>query len=135
MMTAMDAADPWKGFNIFVGRGEPLPDLYAVVNHIRETEPVWRTPIGVWMLSRYDDVDRLLKHSVAGVRTRAGLLPSMRAPPADHPRDAFMLSNDPPTHTRLRRLVQQAFTPRALQRIASTVERVVGECLTAIERG
>ncbi len=124
--------DPWKGFNPFQSRRERGDDLYAIVNRIRDTEPVWQTPIGVWMLSRYADVEQLLKHTATGVRTRAGVLPSMRARPADHPRDAFMLSNDPPVHTRLRRLVQQAFTPRALARIAATVERVVAECLAVI---
>ena len=118
------ATDPWKGFNPFEGRREMHHDLHTIVNRIRETEPVWKTPIGIWMLSRYADVERLLKHTAAGVRTRAGVLPVMRPRPADHPRDAFMLSNDPPVHTRLRKLVQQAFTPRALQRISSTVERV-----------
>jgi cytochrome P450 len=126
------ATDPWKGFNPFEGRREMHHDLHTIVNRIRETEPVWKTPIGIWMLSRYADVERLLKHTAAGVRTRAGVMPVMRPRPADHPRDAFMLSNDPPVHTRLRKLVQQAFTPRALQRISSTVERVVGECLDAI---
>lgn len=126
------ATDPWKGFNPFEGRREMHHDLHTIVNRIRETEPVWKTPIGIWMLSRYADVERLLKHTAAGVRTRAGVMPVMRPRPADHPRDAFMLSNDPPVHTRLRKLVQQAFTPRALQRISSTVERVVGECLDAV---
>jgi cytochrome P450 len=124
--------DPWKGFNPFQGRRDPSLDLYAVVNKIRETDPVWRTPIGVWMVSRYADVERLLKHTKAGVRTRDGVMPSLRKRPAGHPRDDFMLTNDPPVHTRLRKLVQQAFTPRALERMAATVDRVVAECLDAI---
>lgn len=126
------ANDPWKGFNPFESRRNRDEDLYTIVNRIRETAPVWKTPIGVWMVSRYADVERLLKHTAAGVRTRAGILPTMRPRPADHPRNDFMLTNDPPVHTRLRKLVQQAFTPRALQRIATTVERVVGECLDAV---
>ena len=126
------ASDPWKGFNPFESRRKLDEDLYTIVNRIRETAPVWKTPIGVWIVSRYADVERLLKHTAAGVRTRAGILPTMRPRPANHPRNDFMLTNDPPVHTRLRKLVQQAFTPRALQRIATTVERVVGECLDAV---
>jgi cytochrome P450 len=83
-------------------------------------------------VSRYADVDHLLKHTVSGVRMRNGTMPSLRPRPPNHPRDAFMLSNDPPVHTRLRKLVQQAFTPRALERMAATVERVVAECLETI---
>jgi cytochrome P450 len=124
--------DPWKGFNPFGNRSELHGDFYAIVNNIRNTEPVWKTPIGVWIVSRYADVDHLLKHCVTGVRTRAGAVPSMRPRPANHPRDAFMLSSDPPAHTRLRKLVQQAFTPRALQKIAATVRRVVDESLDAV---
>jgi hypothetical protein len=104
--------DPWKGFNPFESRKESAEDLYTIVNRIRESDPVWRTPIGIFIISRYADVERLLKHTACGVRTRAGTMPSLRPRPADHPRDSFMLSNDPPTHTRLRKLVQQAFTPR-----------------------
>jgi len=131
-MTVDLANDPWKGFNPFQGRREFTQDLYTIVNRIRDTEPVWRTPIGVWMVSRYADVERLLKHTAAGVRTRAGFQPAMRPRPANHPRDSFMLSNDPPVHTRLRKLVQQAFTPRALQRVSASVDRVVADCLAKI---
>ncbi len=125
--------DPWKGFNPFQSRREHQDDLYTIVNRIRNSDPVWRTPIGVWIVSRYADVEHLLKHSASGVRTRAGLMPALRPRPDDHPRNAFMLSNDPPVHTRLRKLVTQAFTPRALERIASTVDRVVTESLDALE--
>jgi cytochrome P450 len=131
-MSADAAADPWKGFHLFESRRESQPDLYTIVNRIRETDPVWRTPVGVWVLSRYADVERLLKHTATGLRTRSGMMATMRPRPAGHPRDAFMLSNDPPVHTRLRKLVQQAFTPRALQHIAATVERVVADLLDAI---
>ncbi len=126
------ATDPWKGFNPFQSRRDHHDDLYTIVNRIRTSDPVWKTPIGVYILSRYADVDHLLKHTASGVRTRNGTLPSMRPRPADHPRNRFMLSNDPPVHTRLRKLVQQAFTPRALERIASTVDRVVVQALDAI---
>jgi cytochrome P450 len=129
------ATDPWKGFNPFQSRRGITTDLYTIVNRIRETEPVWKTPIGVYIISRYADVDHLLKHTASGVRMRNGVMPTMRARPGGHPRDHFMLANDPPVHTRLRKLVQQAFTPRALERIASTVERVVAESLDAIAAG
>lgn len=126
------ATDPWKGFNPFQSRRGITTDLYTIVNRIRETDPVWKTPIGVYIISRYADVDHLLKHTASGVRMRNGVLPSMRPRAPDHPRNSFMLSNDPPVHTRLRKLVQQAFTPRALERIASTVDRIVADSLDAI---
>ncbi len=133
------ANDPWKGFNPFqsANRDGIAGQLYEIVNNIRDTEPVWRTPMGAWILSRYKDIDRLLKKAPAGVRTTSGLMLSVRPnPDPDHPREDFMLSNDPPKHTRLRALVQQVFTPRALRDMSDTIDRVVTECLDAAdERG
>lgn len=43
-----------------------------------------------------------------------------------------MLNSDPPEHTRLRRLVTQAFTPRRIEAMRPQVERVVDDLLDAI---
>jgi cytochrome P450 len=43
-----------------------------------------------------------------------------------------MLQQDPPTHTRLRRLVSHAFTPRAINAIRATIQRVVDDCLDRV---
>jgi cytochrome P450 len=43
-----------------------------------------------------------------------------------------MLDRDPPDHTRLRKLVSQAFTPRTIQQLEPTVTRLVDESLDAM---
>src|SRR5262245_32343371 len=43
-----------------------------------------------------------------------------------------MLQQDPPTHTRLRRLVSGAFTPRAIAALRAQIERIVDECLARV---
>jgi cytochrome P450 len=44
-----------------------------------------------------------------------------------------MLQQDPPSHTRLRRLVSRAFTPRAVQSIRGDLRRIVDECLDRVQ--
>lgn len=44
-----------------------------------------------------------------------------------------MISIDPPDHTRLRRLVQKAFTPRAVEALRPRIERLVDELLDPVE--
>ena len=44
----------------------------------------------------------------------------------------FMLMQDPPNHTRLRRLVSRAFTPPAIERLRPHVQALVGEMLDAV---
>src|SRR5262249_11416684 len=127
-MTTAEARDPWLGANPFdpAVRDDPYPFLAR----LREIDPVNETPIGFWRLTRYAHVDRLLHDVPAGVRTTAGQLPGVdeqQSPPR-----LFMLQQDPPTHTRLRKLVSHGFTPRAVSGWRADIERVVDECLTRV---
>ncbi|MFJ3877745.1 cytochrome P450 [Streptomyces sp. NPDC090077] len=51
----------------------------------------------------------------------------------DHPALAHMLMADPPDHTRLRRLVVKAFTPRRIEELAPRVQQITDELLDAME--
>ena len=127
-MTTAQAHDPWTGVDPFdpAVRDDPYP-FFA---RLREIDPVNETPIGIWRLTRYVDVDRLLHEVPAGVRTATGQLVGVDEAQAG-PR-LFMLQQDPPTHTRLRKLVSHGFTPRAVSGWRLDIERVVDECLTRV---
>ncbi len=43
------------------------PDPHGYYRTLRETQPVNLTPLGDWRLSRYSDVQKLLKHSHSGM--------------------------------------------------------------------
>jgi cytochrome P450 len=123
----------------------PYP-LYAL---LRATSPVLRPPIpgydgpGVVVLTRHADVEAVLRDPRFTVdRTRAHVV---RAFSDRFPRqllegpDGFrtMLMMDPPDHTRLRHLVNRAFTPRRVEeRMRPRIEALVDELLApARERG
>ena len=127
-----DAAS-WHGFEPAL-RGTPLyDDPFPAIHRLREQAPVHETPIGTWRLARYDDCVRLLREVACGVRRRDGTLP--RRAEAQGPGE-FMLQQDPPNHTRLRKLVSKAFTPRAVECWRPRVRAIVEECLTpALEAG
>jgi cytochrome P450 len=110
--------------------GVQIEDPYTGFRELRETQPVNLTPDGTWRLSRYDDVQRLLRHVPTGVRRTDGLLPgqSEEVPGAG----LFMLLQDPPNHTRLRKLVSKAFTPRAIEAWRPRIEAVAHECLDRV---
>lgn len=121
-------ADSWHGLDPIAGIR--LDDPYPALAHVRDVAPVHRTPIGIWRLFRYADVVRLLRDVPTGVRTTGGILPFVDESLAGQ--REFMLQQDPPAHTRLRRLVSRAFTPRAVERIRRRVEAIVDECLTRV---
>jgi cytochrome P450 len=128
MATPLPDDDPWAGCNPFTPefRDDPHPSLAR----LRARDPVNLTPAGIWRLTRYADVHRLLFEVPAGVRTTTGELPGVDET-LGLPR-LFMLQQDPPTHTRLRKLVSRAFTPRAVTALRPRIERVATECLDAV---
>ncbi|HSZ41199.1 MAG TPA: cytochrome P450 [Trebonia sp.] len=116
----------------------PYPQYAA----LRERAPVYRHPIGFWLLTRYDDVSRLLRasHSVeaAKVTPDSPLAKARRATYGEQrlgqARTPSMLDRDPPDHTRLRRLVSKAFTPRAVEALRPRITALVDDLLDAMER-
>src|SRR3989454_9316608 len=126
--TALPADDPWLGCNPFdpAFRAGPYPSLAR----LRALDPVNEMPVGIWRLTGYADVNRLLHDVPAGVRTTDGILPGVDESLTGQ--RLFMLQQDPPTHTRLRRLVSSAFTPRAIAALRPSIQRIVDGCLDRV---
>jgi cytochrome P450 PksS len=121
-----------------------LEDPYPVYRRMREQDPVyWSDALGHWVLTRYDDGLALTRHpALSSARTevfvRAQLRGSDPALAADYARinAAMMVMKDGREHHRLRVLGNHAFTPSALQRWQSVIERVVDDLLdAALPRG
>jgi cytochrome P450 len=121
----------WHGWYLF---DEGSRDqLYERCHELRKKDPVNETPLGLWRLTRHRDCMRLLREVKAGMRSTAGDSYSPRlTEQARHGRASFMLFQDPPAHTRLRKLVSHAFTPRAIERWRPEVERIANACLDAV---
>ncbi|WP_030670448.1 cytochrome P450 [Streptomyces sp. NRRL B-1347] len=105
---------------------------------LREVAPVYPHPLGFWVVTRYEDVFGLLR-SGASVELRnvnSGALENLRQ--KDESRktpliDGFsMIDRDAPDHTRLRRLVQKAFTPKSIQALAPRIGELVDGMLDKI---
>ena len=95
---------------------------------LRETDPVHYSPlIGNYAVSRYEDVDAVLRdwktYSSAEGR---------RAPDGGEAVTGF-LSLDPPDHTRLRGLVNRAFTPRQIAKMEDHVRDTAHALLDEVE--
>ena len=107
---------------------EFVADPYPTYHRLRTEDPVHHSPLGFWVLTRYDDVvtalrdPRLAKEAIASfVAARFG------APvPAT---GLSMLDRDPPDHTRLRGLVSKAFTPRVVEGLRPRIQQIVDALL------
>jgi len=113
-------------------------DPYAQYAILRDRAPVHQSPFGPWMLTRYDDCLRLLRDPRASVEERnAGFERRSVLFPGDDPRRrrgaAAILNLDPPDHTRIRRLVARAFTPRRAEALGDRIQELVDLALDRVE--
>ena len=136
---AASASDP--GHRATVGLDPTAPgffaDPYAQYAALRRLDPVHRSPFGPWMCTRYEDCVRLLRDPSLSVEDRnAGIDRRARLFGAGDPRRrrgvAAILNLDPPAHTRIRRLVGKAFTPRRVAALGSRIEALVDEALDRV---
>jgi cytochrome P450 len=115
---------------------DPYPQYAA----LRDEAPVYQHPLGFWLLTCYDDVSWLLRAGLSvedrnlaeGPLTQ--LREQMRGDETPRTDGLSMLDRDPPDHTRLRRLVSKAFTPRAIQALQPRIVALVDAMLDAAER-
>ncbi len=119
-------------FNPFLPEFHANP--YPFYRRLREHDPVHETPMGFWVLTRYDDVVTILRDPRFGREEFAPLLAAIygdEASPGSIPRS--MLFRDPPDHTRLRTLVNRAFTPRVVENLRPRIQQIVEEVLNRAE--
>jgi len=113
-----------------------LADPYPFYHRLRETAPVFKTPMGFWLLSRYDDIaaslrDRRFGKDFAGNIQRKYGADRMKEPAIAN-LSHTMLVVDPPDHTRLRGLVTKAFTARRVADMRVRIRKLVDEQLDRV---
>lgn len=97
-------------------------DPYPAYRWLRDNAPVYKLPgAPMWVISRYDDVDRILRDAETFASSTGFDVPIMS-----------LVMKDPPDHDRLRQTVSRAFTPRAIDRLAPRVEALATELLDRI---
>jgi cytochrome P450 len=120
---------------------EVIADPHPYFARLREDDPVhWTERSRGWLLTRYDDIvaslrdPRLSADRVSAYFT-AGLGPEDRElmTPAFEVLARWMVFQDPPDHARLRGLVRQAFTTRAVAALRPRVESIVAMLLDDLE--
>jgi cytochrome P450 len=109
---------------------QAIHDPYPMYAELRAKDPVhWNALSQSWVLSRYVDVDALLRdHQRFSNQGRRGVA----AGSTSQPQDRSLLSLDPPDHTRLRALVTKAFTPRAIDALKPRIREIAATLLDQI---
>lgn len=117
-------------------KANPFPTFAQM----RQDDPIYahRSPGGgtIWYITRFAEVMAVLKDNDHFVKDMRHALPPGAAQPRKSSLNRLinenMLFADPPDHTRLRALVNQAFTPRRVEQLAGRIQQITDELLDGI---
>lgn len=112
---------------------EFVADPYPMYRRLRTEDPVHRSPLGFWVLTRYEDVVAVLRDGRFAKEAIAEFVAKRLGAEAMVGVGISMLDRDPPDHTRLRSLVSKAFTPRVVEGLRPRIVQIVGELLDRAE--
>lgn len=132
------AAEAFK-FNPFLP--EVHADPYPTYHRLRSLEPIHRSFLGAWILTRYADVKAVLRDPRFSVDKLAGHLKD-KSSYLKQQRDLntvalftskWLIFLEPPDHTRLRKLVSKAFSPGVVERLRPYIQDIVDELIDKVQ--
>jgi cytochrome P450 len=118
-----------------------LADPYPFYERLRTEDPVHWEELEVgftrWALTRYDDIAMVLRDPRISAQRQWGVgwLPEGSQQTAERVQQAYqrqVLFVDAPDHTRLRRLMMSAFTPRVVAGMRPLIQQLVDQMLAAV---
>ena len=118
-----------------------LVDPYGLYRWLQTEDPVhWSEAFNGWLLTRYADVKMALHHPslvsserVSVNMSRLPLADGVDIQPFSDLLAQWIINQDPPDHTRLRTLVNKAFTPRLIKHMRPFIQETVNQLLDAVE--
>jgi len=117
---------------------EFLANPYPIFEQMRRSDPIfWNAESRYWILTRYADIASLIQSehlSSNRIAAHAGRMPGEAKEyfrPFFKAVSSWMLMIDPPDHTRLRGLVNKAFTPGVVENMRGLVQDLVNNMLSA----
>ena len=111
----------------------PFPTYQALLEH----DPVHRCPDGSWFLTRYADLDRIYRDTATfSSDKKIEFKPKYGDTPLFEHHTTSLVFNDPPLHTRVRKRIVGALSPRAIAHMEAGLIALVEDLLDTIgEKG
>jgi cytochrome P450 len=128
-----DARELAASFDIEKLTAEFYADPYPTYRALREHEPVKLLPNGSYFLTRYDDLVSAYKNTkLFSSDKKKEFAPKYGASLLYDHHTTSLVFNDPPAHTRVRRLIMGALSPRAIAEMEPDLIALVDRLLAAI---
>src|SRR3954468_3572858 len=130
---SMDARDLAENFDLEKLTPEFYANPYPTYRALREHEPVKLLPNGSYFLTRYDDLVSAYKNTkLFSSDKKKEFAPKYGSSLLYEHHTTSLVFNDPPAHTRVRRLIMGALSPRAIAEMEPDLIALVDRLLDAI---
>lgn len=107
---------------------------YDTFRRLRDEAPVYYNPKwDFWALSRYDDVAPATKDHETYSSAKGATLDTVKAHDDALPVPKVIISMDPPEHQKMRKLVSNVFTPRAIAALEEMVREKIYDRVAALD--
>jgi cytochrome P450 len=131
IMSDTTVSPPTIDFHPFAD--EVIENPYPAFATLRRFAPVYEVEsLGLRIISRYDDVVAALRDTESFSSTIIDAAFSGDYTPVPGSGDNDMMAKDPPDHTRLRRLVNRAFTPKAVANMRTDIDAFVADAIARV---
>lgn len=110
-------------------------DPFAVYEQARALGSVARSPLGVWTVTGYEECSAVLKDDASYGWGDGGLAVEHFATAPDGTTVRQFNFTDPPEHTRVRAMVNRAFTPRRVEMMRGRARELLDELVTTARAG
>jgi hypothetical protein len=110
-------------------------DPYPTYMALRDHAPIKRLPDGSVFLTRFADMEQVYKDtSLFSSDKKIEFLPKFGRTPLYEHHTTSLIFNDPPLHTRVRKIINGALTPRTIAELEPDLVRLIDSLLDAMEK-
>ena len=118
-----------------------LRDPFPLLAEARMRQPVFYSPaIDYWVITRHATVKAILRdhHTYSAANTITPIVPFSDAvkqalAAGDYKPEPVLSNNVPPSHTRIRALVNRLFTPRRMKSFAPVIRQIARDAVAALD--
>jgi cytochrome P450 len=123
-----DTAALARDFDLAQAPADFIDDPYPYFAALRTHDPVHSMPGGI-LLTRYDDIIAVYRDARASSDKKVEFRPKLGDTPLYEHHTTSLVFNDPPLHTRVRRIIMGALNQKAIARMEADVVRLVDSLL------
>ncbi len=123
-----------ESFDLYNPPKDFIENVYTYYNSLREKSPIHKNPDGSYVLTTYKDIISVYRNFriwSSDKKTEFG--PKFGSSPLFEHHTNSVVFVDPPDHTRIRKIFQQAFTPKAILDLEKDIAKLVDGYLVMMQ--